>query len=91
MAPRKPKTYIGNVRAAQRRMGSKRGRLDPVADGKRLARGAAVAAAGVVLTYLTTEISNFDFARWTPIVVAAWSVVANAVRLLLSDTREKCE
>ncbi len=56
--------------------------LWPTGDGRfsKLYRGAAIAVAGTLLTYLTSYVTQTDFGQWTPAVVACWSVVANALR-----------
>ncbi len=56
--------------------------LWPSGDGRfaKLYRGAAIAVAGTLLTYLTSYVTQTDFGQWTPAVVAGWSVVANALR-----------
>lgn len=52
-------------------------------------RGAAIAAAGAVLTYLSQWISGADFGVYTPTVVAVWSIVVNLLRKWLSPTNVK--
>lgn len=50
-------------------------------------RGLLIACIGAVLTYLTEQIPNIDFGAYTPIVVAAWGVIANIVRKFLTESR----
>ena len=52
-------------------------------DMKKIAIGAGVAIAGAVLTYITEVIPNVDFGSYTPVVVALFSILANAVRKLI--------
>lgn len=49
-------------------------------DWAKVGRGALVAVAGALLTYGTTFVTGTDFGSYTPIVVAAWSVVVNVGR-----------
>lgn len=53
------------------------------ADLKKIAIGAGIALAGALLTYTTETITSVDFGEWTPIVVAIWSILANAARKFL--------
>lgn len=46
-------------------------------------KGAGIAGAGAVLTYLTAWITKADFGDFTPVAVAAFSVFANVVRKYL--------
>jgi len=57
-------------------------------DFKKILRGAAVAAVGVILTGTTELVLKTDLGNWTPYVVAGWSVVANAVRKWISNEPE---
>lgn len=50
----------------------------------KVAKGAAIAAAGAVLTYVTQWVSGADFGSYTPAVVAGWSIAANALRKLVT-------
>lgn len=52
-------------------------------DLKKIAIGAGIALAGALLTYITETITSVDFGEWTPIVVAIWSILANAARKFL--------
>ncbi len=56
-------------------------------DIKKIGKGLLIALTGAALTYITEQIPNVDFGVWTPAVVAGWSVIVNAVRQLLTDTR----
>lgn len=51
---------------------------------KKILKGAAIAGAGAVLTYLTEAITGADFGPWTAVVVAGFSVVVNALRYVLA-------
>lgn len=53
--------------------------FDKVTFGK-IARGAAIAAAGAVLTYLAQYVSSADFGVYTPVVVAVSSILINACK-----------
>lgn len=64
--------------------GSKPGKLN-AADATRILKGAAVVAAGALLTYFTSVIANIDFGPYTPIVTAAWSIVVNFGRIWVAD------
>lgn len=50
-----------------------------------LGKGLLIACAGAALTYLTEQIPNVDFGQLTPVVVAAWSILANIVRKYISS------
>jgi hypothetical protein len=54
-------------------------------DLKKIGKGCVLALIGAVLTYLTDLIPNVDFGTFTPVVVAAWSVLANIVRKFLTN------
>ena len=54
-------------------------------DLSKIGKGLLIAAVGAILTYVTDMIPNVDFGEWTPVVVAAWSVIANTVRKLLAN------
>ena len=54
-------------------------------DWKKIGKGAIIAVIGALLTYLTPIITGLDLGVYTPIVVAFWSVVTNAVKKWLSD------
>lgn len=45
-----------------------------------IAKGAAIAAVGAALTFVTTAITGVDFGTWTPVVTAGFAVLTNAVR-----------
>lgn len=51
----------------------------------KIGKGALIALAGVLLTYLSDMLPNIDFGQWTPLVVAFWSIVANIARKYLQD------
>jgi hypothetical protein len=48
----------------------------------KVAKGAAIAAAGAGLTYLLNAVPGVDLGVWTPVVVAVLSTLVNAVRKL---------
>ena len=48
-------------------------------------KGAAIAAAGAALAYITAYVADEDFGTWTPVVTAGWAVVVNLVRKLLTS------
>ena len=52
----------------------------------KLAKGAGIAAAGAVLTYVTHWISGTDFGPYTPAIMAGWSIAANALRKIVMPT-----
>ncbi|MFO0806021.1 MAG: serine protease [Gemmataceae bacterium] len=52
----------------------------------KVGKGAAIAAAGAVLTYVTQWVSGGDFGSYTPMIVAVWSIVANAARKWIIPT-----
>lgn len=54
----------------------------------KIAKGAAIAAGGAALTYLTQVATGADFGEWTPIVVAGISVLINVARKLLEHAKE---
>jgi len=56
-------------------------------DMEKIGKGLLIALAGAALTYLTEQIPNIDLGEWTPIVVAIWSVIVNAAKKWLSETR----
>lgn len=53
----------------------------------KIGKGLLIALAGAGLTYLTEQIPNVELGEWTPIVVAIWSVIVNAARKWLAETR----
>lgn len=64
--------------------GSNRFKLNSV-DVKKILVGFGVALAGAALTYFSSVITQIDFGTWTPIVVTAFSVLANIVRKWISE------
>ncbi len=48
-------------------------------------KGLMIALAGAALTYASAVVLKTDFGVYTPIVVAFWSVLANAARLWISN------
>ena len=60
------------------------GRQDLISLGK----GLLIALIGATLTYLASYVSNTNFGVYTPIVVAVFSVVANAVRKSVDGVKE---
>ena len=55
-------------------------------DWLKLAKGAGIAIAGTILTYLTEWLTGQDFGQATPLVVSAWAVAANFARKFLTNT-----
>lgn len=51
-----------------------------------VAKGLGIAVLGAALTYLASYISNTSFGVYTPIVVAVFSVVVNAIRKFIANT-----
>ena len=49
-------------------------------DLKRIGVGAGVAIAGAAIVYFADIIGQVDFGVWTPVVVAAASIIVNAAR-----------
>ena len=49
----------------------------------KIAKGAGIALAGALLTYLTEYLSGTDFGEFTPIIVGVWSIAVNAAREFL--------
>lgn len=49
-------------------------------------KGAGIAGIGAALTLLSEWASGVNFGVWTPIVVAALSILANVVRKLSAGT-----
>ncbi len=65
---------------------SKIGKLNKT-DWKKLGIGAAVAAVGAILAYITEVIPTVDLGEtWTPVVTAGWAIIANMVRKLLTTS-----
>ncbi len=52
----------------------------------KVGKGALIAGAGAVLTYLTSAITTLDFGEYTPLVVAGFSVLVNLLRKLIPKT-----
>lgn len=65
-------------------------KLDKI-DCKKIGKGALIAVAGCLLTYITQEIGNINFGDWQPLVVAGWSVIVNIVRKWIVKTQGKIE
>lgn len=51
----------------------------------KIGKGAGIALAGCLLTYLTEIIGDVDFGEFTSMVTALWSVVVNFVSKFLKD------
>lgn len=45
-----------------------------------LLKGAAIAAVGAVLTYVTQNLASIDFGVWSPTVAAGFAILANYIR-----------
>ena len=54
-------------------------------DFKRIGKGALVAVVGALLVYATETLPAIDFGAWTPLVAAAFAVIANTVRVWIAD------
>lgn len=50
---------------------------------RKVLRGAAVAAAGAVLTYFSQWLLSVDFGPWTAVAVAVSSVLVNIGKVLI--------
>jgi len=46
----------------------------------KLVKGALIAGAGAAMAYMAEGLQGIDFGEWTPIVVAGFSVLVNAIR-----------
>lgn len=53
----------------------------------KVGKGALVAGAGAVMTYLATWASGQDFGAATPVIMAALSVVANIIRKYATEAK----
>jgi len=60
-------------------------KLDGI-DWKKLAKGAGIALAGALLTYISAWLTGQDFGTATPVIVAGFSLLANFVRKLFTTT-----
>ena len=49
-------------------------------DWKKVATGAGIAVVGALLTYVTQVVADLEPGPWTPVIGAAWSVVANIAK-----------
>lgn len=65
-------------------VGGKRGRFSKV-EAKKALKGLGIALLGALATYLQDTIPGIDFGEFAPIVVAANSVIVNAIRLWIVD------
>ena len=54
----------------------------------KILKGAAVAVAGALLTYIATIVTQIDFGAYTPVVVAIASILVNAARKVLDGKVE---
>ncbi len=52
---------------------------------RKIGKGAAMALAGALLTYLADLLPQIDFGAWTPLVAAGFSVLANSAHKFLTD------
>lgn len=64
--------------------GSKRGELNNI-DWLKIGKGAIIALAGALATYLATLSGTIDFGDYTPLVTALFSVVVNLLNRWISD------
>lgn len=53
-------------------------------DGLKILKGAGIALAGALLTYLADLIPSIDFGAYTPIVVSMSSILINAILKFIS-------
>jgi hypothetical protein len=56
---------------------------------KKVGKGALIAGAGAILTYLVSAIPGVDFGAYTPIVVAMFGIGVNFLRKLLTTYESK--
>lgn len=63
---------------------AKKYKLD-IQDMGKIGKGALIAGAGAVLTYLAQVIPNVEFGVYTPVAVACFGILANLVRKYLKD------
>jgi hypothetical protein len=56
---------------------------------KKVGKGALIAGAGAVLTYLAEAIPGVDFGAYAPIVVAVFGIGVNFLRKLLLNYESK--
>lgn len=54
----------------------------------KVGKGALIAGAGAVLTYLTSAITTLDFGEYTPLVVAGFGILVNLLRKLIPRTED---
>lgn len=54
----------------------------------KLGKGLLIACTGAALTYGSEWVVGTSFGIWTPMIVAAWSVVANMARKFIVDTND---
>lgn len=54
-------------------------------DWKKIGRGALVATAGALLTYLTAVLPDVVPAEYLPLVTAFWAIVVNVVRKFIEE------
>ena len=54
----------------------------------KVGKGALIAGAGAVLTYLTSAITTLEFGEYTPLVVAGFSILVNFLRKLIPRTED---
>ncbi len=47
-------------------------------DLKKIAKGAGIACAGALLTYIGQNLTNMNFGEYTPVIVALASILVNA-------------
>lgn len=54
-------------------------------DGKKILKGLLIAVAGAALTYAAELLPSIDFGQYTPLAVAVFSALINALRKLLAN------
>ena len=64
--------------------GSERFKLNTT-DFKKIGKGALIAIIGALLTYGTDYVMKLETGKYVPLIVAVWSIVANACWKFLKD------
>ena len=58
-------------------------------DFRKILLGSMVAVGGALLLYLSIALGATDFGVWNPLATAFCGIIVNAVRLYVTDTRDK--
>ena len=56
---------------------------------KKVGKGAAIAGAGALLTYLLGQLPNVDFGQYTPVAVAVLSTLINTLLKLIETPKQE--